>query len=185
MEYLGETVQTRPQNFNEINNVRRATLGETRNISDSSSNSSRSNFYQTSKNVGSPQSETSLIKNLKSKVGKLLKDGKELADRVLQEEKKNVWKSKYYRLLNKNLQMNSNDKTTESEKDRLLQKVNSTLNKGTDSVKKNLLYYEALFSQLKENQQKFKSEKEKSFYSNVISGKIVKKYRQTKKKLLF
>lgn len=75
-----------------------------------------------------------------------------------------VWKQKYHRSMKK----------LETTPEKNVQKI---MRLGESAVKKRLMFCEVLEKQLKDNKNKAVSQKEKTIYSRIIAGKIVRKYR--------
>ena len=77
------------------------------------------------------------------------------------------WKKRYQRLLKSTAQTQSTPE----------KKVEETLQKGSEYVKRQLLFGEALVSQLTENKKKMITEQDKSIFAKVLSGRVLKKHK--------
>ncbi|KAJ8678346.1 hypothetical protein QAD02_014133 [Eretmocerus hayati] len=81
------------------------------------------------------------------------------------EEKKNTWKSKYYRAIAKIEKV-----------DPVMSSVQETMRKGPKAVRRKLIEGEVLKSQIIQNKKRLTDKSQKSLHAQVVAGPLIKEY---------
>lgn len=110
------------------------------------------------------------LRTVRAREQRLRRENQKLR-KTIEAKDKNIkkWKMRYYRLKNKR-----------PDEQPLVKRVQEIEKQGPKAVRQQLLFAEAFKEQLKIKAKEMKTETEKRVFSQIVSGKVIKKYKQGK-----